>query len=434
MPAELSHLLFAMFPYVLCTTLAAIILWSENVRTYLPQLILYSIFASIAQTATYYIEIESLRVIIELITCFLLALIIFKAPVKWITKVYITSCILGYLWGALIVIVAILLFKNSTANLDIPIIWITIGIPMYILLVYVVYLIKQRKIPGLKLIYGIQDSFANYYLIYIAILVQMLIFYGLAMQITIKNNNTDYIKTAVIFLGIFIPFVLSIFLILKFIQNNVRGIRISTQNAVSENIMELVNSVRGQRHDFLNHLQILSFLVQKQEWPALNEYLRKLLKEVSEYNDILKLDNPIIAALINSKIAQANQRGVNIKSDISASFSGFAACSIDIARILGNLIDNAIDAVVLNEEKELTLEIREKGSVLICSVGNRYFGSLEVLNKIFEPEFTTKADSHNGIGLYVSRQLAKRLNGTLEYHLNPLDNIITFTLTIPGSK
>ena len=117
MPAELSHLLFAMFPYVLCTTLAAIILWSENVRTYLPQLILYSIFASIAQTATYYIEIESLRVIIELITCFLLALIIFKAPVKWITKVYITSCILGYLWGALIVIVAILLFKNSTAKL-----------------------------------------------------------------------------------------------------------------------------------------------------------------------------------------------------------------------------------------------------------------------------------------------------------------------------
>ena len=336
--------------------------------------------------------------------------------------------------GALIVIVAILLFKNSPANLDIPIIWITIGFPMYILLVYVVYLIKQRKIMGLKLIYGIQKSFANYYLIYIAILVQMLIFYSLAMQITLKNNHTDYIKTAVIFLGIFIPFILSIYLILKFIQNNARGIRISTQDAVSENIMELVNSVRGQRHDFLNHLQILSFLVQQQEWSTLNEYLRKLLKEVSEYNDILKLDNPIIAALINSKISQANRRGINIKPDISASFSDFAAHSMDIVRILGNLIDNAIEAVVLNEDKELSLEIFEKGSALICSVSNKYYGSLQLLNKIFEPEFSTKADSHTGIGLYVSRQLAKKLNGTLEYHFNPLDNIITFTLTIPGSK
>ena len=99
MPEELSRLLFGMFPYVLCTTLAAIILWSENIRTYYLQLILYSIFASIAQTTTYYIEIESLRIIIELIVCFLLALAIFRAPVKWIAKIYVTSCILGYLWG-----------------------------------------------------------------------------------------------------------------------------------------------------------------------------------------------------------------------------------------------------------------------------------------------------------------------------------------------
>lgn len=432
MSAELSRLLLGMFPYVLGTTLAAIILWSDNVRIYLPQLILYSILAAIAQTATYRIEIESLRVTIELTACFLLALAVFKAPVKWIAKVYVTSCILGYLAGALAVIVAISLFKNTYARFDIPIIWITICIPMYVLLVYVAYLIKQRKIPGLKLIYGIQASFANHYLIYLAVLIQMLIFYSLAMQMTLKNYNTEYIKTALIFLGISIPFAFSIFLILKFIQNNARGIRISTQNEISENIMELVNSVRGQRHDFLNHLQILNFLIKQQEWNALNEYLTKLLKEVTEYNDILKLDNPIIAALVNSKVSQANRKGVTIKSDISASFADFAAYSMDIARILGNLIDNAIDVVVQNEEKELNLEILEKGSSLVCSVSNQYFGSLQILNNLFEPEFTTKGDSHKGIGLYVSKQLAKKLNGTLQYHLAPQDNTITFTLTVPG--
>jgi two-component system sensor histidine kinase AgrC len=434
-PAELARLLLGSFPYVLCTTLAALILWGENIRIYYPKLILYSVLASIAQSLTYYIEIEQLRIIIEVIVCFFLVLVIFRAPVKWGAKIYATSFVFGFICGGLISIIAIFVFKTSYMELLTPIVWMTVGFPIYILLIGLVYLIRQKKIPGLSLIYSVQKSLKKYYLIYIAILIQMIIFYWLSVELVIKNNSDDYIRILGIFVGFFVPFIISIYLILKFIQKTTREVVISTQDAVSENIMELINSVRGQRHDFLNHLQIINALIQQKEWSALDKYLRQLLKEVSEYNDILKFENPIIAALLNSKISQANLRGVSIKADIRADFAGLAAYSMDIARILGNLIDNAIEAVEASKkEKEITLEICEKGPLLSCSVSNKYSGSLEVLEKIFEPEFTTKVGAHSGIGLNVCRQLAQKLNGTLEYYIIPQDSLISFTLTIPKSK
>lgn len=219
------------------------------------------------------------------------------------------------------------------------------------------------------------------------------------------------------------------------IQKNTREVLISTQDAVSENIMELINSVRGQRHDFMNQLQIIYGLEQQQEWIALHDYLQELLKEVSEYNDILKLENPIVAALLNSKISRANLNGININADIRTNFTGFTAYSMDIARILGNLIDNAIEATqTVDGKKEVTIVIYEEGSGLHFSVSNKYSSSLEVFGRMFEPEFTTKLESHSGIGLCVCRQLAKKLGGILEYQLVPQDSLITFTLTIPRAK
>ena len=81
---------------------------------------------------------------------------------------------------------------------------------------------------------------------------------------------------------------------------------------------------------------------------------------------------------------------------------------MDIARILGNLIDNAIEATqTVDGKKEVTIVIYEEGSGLYLSVSNKYSSSLEVFDKMFEPEFTTKLESHSGIGLCVCRQLAK---------------------------
>lgn len=435
MPVGPELFIFGILPYVLFTTLAALILWGENIRTYYPQLLLYAVCASIMQTFTYYITIEQLRVVIEIIVGFLLAWAIFRAPVKWVIKIYITAFFLGFICGALMSIIALFVYKKAFVELATPKVWITIGFPIYILIVCLAYLIRQKKLPGLNLIYSIQKSFKKYYLIYIAILIQMIIFYWLSVEIVMKNNNDYSIKFWVISTGFYILFLFSIYLILRFIQKNTREVLISTQDAVSENIMELINSVRGQRHDFMNQLQIIYGLERQQEWIALHDYLQELLKEVSEYNDVLKLENPIVAALLNSKISRANLNGININADIRTNFTGFTAYSMDIARILGNLIDNAIEATqTVDGKKEVTIVIYEEGSGLHFSVSNKYSSSLEVFGRMFEPEFTTKLESHSGIGLCVCRQLAKKLGGILEYQLVPQDSLITFTLTIPRAK
>jgi len=431
MKHEILRYLLLVLPYVFCTTLASLIIWGEDIRRIFPRLIIYSLLASLTQTLTYQISLSEIQFLLEVISGFLVAYLVFKKKLLWIFKIYATSYILGIIYiVALITPATLLIFSQPFAELnENPVYWLTFCLPAYVLLVVIVYMIRKIgvRVPKLKIYLG--SGLERPYPIFIAILIQLIVFTGFGGQILLEPGLVDYnSKVAVSLISSFFLVFISFYILIKYFQKRNLDLVISSQEAVSENIMELVNSVKGQRHDFMNHLQIIAGLFQLNKTEALSEYLGNLLEEVSLYNEILKIDNPIISALINAKVSQANLKGVNIKVYIQTTFSGFEIAAMNIARILANLIDNAIDAVLEDDvAKEVEIKIVEQGHLLVCMVNNHSTKTFDK-DQIFIPGFTSK-DEHSGLGLYNCRKLAAKLHGKLE--LVQDEGKVSFALLVP---
>ena len=150
------------------------------------------------------------------------------------------------------------------------------------------------------------------------------------------------------------------------------------------------------------------------------------------YNNLLKINEPIISALLNSKITQAELKGVKVDIQIDANLTKLSTRAFDVTRILGNIIDNALEAVSNNQEgnRWLKLKIKEKGPLLVFSVTNPGALPEEVVKKVFEPGFTTKNGSNSGLGLYICQQLANKLHGKIDF-TSQEEASTTFSLVFP---
>lgn len=431
MKHEILRYLLLVWPYVFCTTVAAMIIWGEDIRKLFPRLIVYSLLASLTQTLTYQIHLSEIRFPLEVLSGFVIFYLVFKNKFLWVFKIFATSYILGIFYAtASLVPAALLIFSQPLAELlENPMFWLTFTLPAYLLMVVIVYIIRKIGVRFAALKIYVGSGLERPYPVFLAIFIQLVVFTGFWGQLILEPGvEANRPKVAVAIITTFLLISISFYIIIKYFQRRNWDIAISSQEAVSDNIMELVNSFKGQRHDFSNHLQIISGLAYQNDTAALNQYINGLLQETSQYNEVLKIDNPIICALINAKISQANLKGVNIEVDIQSAFTGFEVAAMNIARILANLIDNAVDSVLENEvEKKVKIKIAEEVHLLMCIVTNPCTRMIDK-NQIFSPGFTSKND-HSGLGLYNCDKLAKKLHGKLE--LIQEQKQVSFALLIP---
>lgn len=428
---EIKRFLFLIIPYVFFSTLAAFILFDEHRSMNRTKFITYVLIASISQTLTYQISDEFIRFVVEIITGFVIFLLTFRSELRWAFKIYATSYVFGIINSLLAVCFFVGFFFNSKLGIIKTDANTWLLSPLFSLQVIVAWILRKRILTAGSEFTRLAAIISNNIGLVVAFALQAFIICGLASEILLMMPRDEHFFLNIMLgIGIFVLFGLSIYVIIKSLQASQKEIIISTQDAVSENIMNLVNSIKGQKHDFLNHLQIIGWLVEQKDVDSLQHYTSRLLKEVSQYNEVLKVGNPIIGALLNAKISQANGRGINTQVDIHTTFQGFEYRSMEIARILANLIDNALDAVeVEGISKEVNLEIYEQGPVLICDVCNECNSSFNP-EKAFDYGFTSKGEGHSGIGLYISLELAKKINGHLKCSF-PSPSVACFTLIVP---
>ncbi|WP_231637563.1 sensor histidine kinase [Paenibacillus sp. FJAT-27812] len=207
-----------------------------------------------------------------------------------------------------------------------------------------------------------------------------------------------------------------------------------TQETYVDEINQMFQSIRAQRHDFLNHVQTIHSLAELDKSQELVAYTKELTGDIRMMNDIINIGNPAIAALVRSKISQAESN----KIQFSCSFTGLnmqemGVKTLDVNRMLGNLIDNAFDEVLKYSEdrRHVTLVGKQTADFLEFTVTNTCENADEAISKpIFEAGYSTKQQDHQGLGLSIVKSIAKQYKGDVHVTAEPTGKL-TFIIKMP---
>ena len=186
---------------------------------------------------------------------------------------------------------------------------------------------------------------------------------------------------------------------------------------------DLNREMRAQRHDFMNHLQVVYSLIEMNEPGEAMAYMDKIYGDMQRVSRMLRTACPAVNALIQAKLVEARERGAELKLSIAAKWDDELMPAWEICRVLANLIDNALDAACAAEHSEgvlptVELVLGEDLRSWFFSVRNNGPAiSDKARARIFEPGFTTKATGQ-GMGLYIVSQVIAEMGGqiTVESH------------------
>lgn len=195
---------------------------------------------------------------------------------------------------------------------------------------------------------------------------------------------------------------------------------IRTQKDYSQNIQSLFNTIREYKHDMNHHIYALTGLCELKAYDELEKYLKNLAKIHTSFNSLIKINIPALRGYIQTKIAQATENNIEFEYHFEGLDKVYIDLSkaTDLVRIVGNIVDNAFDAVKSNAEniRKVTLIGKLDNHSLVFYIYNN--GSpiqKELLLRIFERGFSTKKNKENsGIGLSIVKALVSKHKGKIE--------------------
>ena len=192
-------------------------------------------------------------------------------------------------------------------------------------------------------------------------------------------------------------------------------------------VENMYRQIRGWRHDYRNHIQMMKVLAANGDMDALKVYLDELDTDLNTVDTVVKTGNPMADAILNSKISLARSR--NIPTQVDAHIPVKLKMSeLDLCCIIGNLFDNAMEAsMALPEEKRMIRVYMDmKGTQLYISFTN--FTAAKKLSKVGKGFKTSKGEGH-GFGLVRIDDIVSRYDGYLSR--NSEDGAFTTEILIP---
>ncbi|HEU5288236.1 MAG TPA: ATP-binding protein, partial [Candidatus Limnocylindria bacterium] len=202
-----------------------------------------------------------------------------------------------------------------------------------------------------------------------------------------------------------------------------------------DTVRGLAQALRAQTHEFSNKLHIVAGLI---ELGRLEEAVRFIAKTSLVHQELVELvqqriADPALAALLLAKAALASERRVDLRVASDAHLPRDLADVRDLVTVVGNLVDNAIDAAAAAEDGWVEVSVRAQDTAVVVRVRDSGPGiDPAVVDDIFRDGFTTKRDgSHHGVGLALVRQVTQRRGGWIRV---ASDGGTVFTALIPNAE
>lgn len=197
-----------------------------------------------------------------------------------------------------------------------------------------------------------------------------------------------------------------------------------------EEVENMYRQIRGWRHDYRNHIQMMKSYAAMDDLDAIRAYLDELDEDLATVDTVIKTGNKMTDAILNSKISLAKSREINVIADAHVPVA-LTTSEIDLCIIIGNLFDNAIEASMeLPPDKRIIrIYMDMKNTQLYMSFTN--FTATKKQKKISGLFHTTKGEGH-GFGLVRIDTIVERYGGYLSR--NSEDGAFTTEILLPQER
>ena len=276
------------------------------------------------------------------------------------------------------------------------------------LLVYLLSRIKFISKNIRKLNHIIKKNNKDWiYIILIMILMVLFIFFNRYKM----NNSTEYFVNTAMAVFVVISFV---YVIYNKFQRQAMEDKYNESMEYVLRYEKIINEQGKKNHEYNNQLMVIKGYINKPE--RLSEYLDEVMGEhKTGQNYTVKqlgfLPDGGVKGLLYHKLSKMEDNNIkyylyvdqNLKDKDIESFD--LKTYRDLTKLLGVFLDNAIDAALKSEEKEIEVELKDKDDCLLLTISNTYDKNTDI-NKVGKSGFTTKGVGH-GFGLSIVKDIAK---------------------------
>lgn len=191
----------------------------------------------------------------------------------------------------------------------------------------------------------------------------------------------------------------------KFIEKKVASFEQELIQKYYAEVENMYRKMRGWRHDYRHHIQAMKVHAINGEYEAIHDYLDMLDDDLTNVETVIKTGNRMADAILNSKLSIAMEQNITIKAEANIPVA-LTISELDLCIIIGNLLDNAMDACLELpiEERLIRIYMEMKGNYLYFSLTNTASGKKK---KNFK---TTKGEGH-GLGIARIDAIVKKYGG-----------------------
>lgn len=301
----------------------------------------------------------------------------------------------------------ILQIKNSFW-LTLLLVYIQILIVFIIIKIILVAILKYKKTSQVADIINSNQLFNILIIISICILPKVII-----RIFDNYNYPTSYLVAS------FIETIVMVALTFIFFKRTIERDKAKSELILSEmhnkTMIGVVDGVRTLKHDYNNIIQALSGYVKTKQYDKLEEHIDKVLQECNVVNNFSVItpeifNEPAIYGIMGAKYFIAVDKEITVDLDVTCDFTKISFPMPELSRILGILLDNAIEATQKSDNKYIRFEARydARKNADIIRIFNTYDSTINVdLNKIYEKGVSSKKVK-SGIGLWEVKKLVKK--------------------------
>ena len=408
-----STIVEAIFTLLIFTTIL-------NLKASTAKKIIYVIACSIISFINTYFIPSPINIFVNYISIFIIIYLIFKISFFQGLLASIIPTIIFALVSSLIMNPYFTLFNISyNESATIPIYRIIYLLIMYAVVLIILLLLKFKKVKIKIFDFNIDTKSKN-----VLFLNLIIGFITLIIQAVVTLYYVDILPifiTFLSFLSLLAYFGVSIYSLTRVIKLAFTTQKLQNAEEYNKTLTILHDNVRGFKHDFDNIVTTIGGYVQTNDMEGLKKYYVQLEDDCQKVNNLYVLNpklinDPGIYSLLTTKYHEAEEKGIKIDMSLLLDLSKLNMKIYEFTRILGILLDNAIEASSECNEKLINIIFRDdaRNHRQLVVVENTYNDKTIDTEKIFDKGFSGK-ENHTGLGLWEVRKIISK-NKNLNLH------------------